>query len=187
MQLKENKVKYAGAVWDKLVLPKHRFIYWQVVNSQLITRDLLNRFVPIPDVNCPVYHQAEENYDHVAAKVKEWLGQVHWLISVKDLSDKCSTTQNNFRNRVINSVIAASLYQIWLNRNDCIFNLTCATPCKISRVVRSLVKIRILCLGPFKEDRMSRLVDAAIACCWQLAFGCGIAGFSSLFCWLVFE
>uniref|UniRef100_A0A803PUK6 Reverse transcriptase zinc-binding domain-containing protein n=1 Tax=Cannabis sativa TaxID=3483 RepID=A0A803PUK6_CANSA len=113
MQLKENKVKYAGAVWDKLVLPKHRFIYWQVVNSQLITRDLLNRFVPIPDVNCPVYHQAEENYDHVffecpfslqvAAKVKEWLGQVHWLISVKDLSDKCSTTQNNFRNRVINS------------------------------------------------------------------------------------
>ncbi|KAF4381895.1 hypothetical protein G4B88_024297 [Cannabis sativa] len=138
MQLKENKVKYAGAVWDKLVLPKHRFIYWQVVNSQLITRDLLNRFVPIPDVNCPVYHQAEENYDHVffecpfslqvAAKVKEWLGQVHWLISVKDLSDKCSTTQNNFRNRVINSVIAASLYQIWLNRNDCIFNLTCATP-----------------------------------------------------------
>uniref|UniRef100_A0A803QH52 Reverse transcriptase zinc-binding domain-containing protein n=1 Tax=Cannabis sativa TaxID=3483 RepID=A0A803QH52_CANSA len=114
MQLKENKVKYAGAVWDKLVLPKHRFIYWQVVNSQLITRELLNGIVPIPNV---------------AAKVNKWIGQVHWPISVKDLSDKCSTTQNNFRNRVINSVIAASLYQIWLNRNDCIFNLTCATPC----------------------------------------------------------
>uniref|UniRef100_A0A803PY01 Reverse transcriptase domain-containing protein n=1 Tax=Cannabis sativa TaxID=3483 RepID=A0A803PY01_CANSA len=168
MQLKENKVNYVGAVWDKLVLPKHRFIYWQVVNTQLITRDLLNRFVSIQDVNCPVCNQAEENHKHVffecpfskqvAAKVKEWLGQVHWPISVKDLNDKCSTTHNNLRNRVINFVIAASLYQIWLNRNDCIFNLTCATPCKISRVVRSLVKIRILCLGPFKEDKMTRFL-----------------------------
>ncbi|KAF4351437.1 hypothetical protein G4B88_024818 [Cannabis sativa] len=36
-------VEYARNIWSRMVLPKHRFIGWQVVNNQLLTRDNLSR------------------------------------------------------------------------------------------------------------------------------------------------
>uniref|UniRef100_A0A803PM50 Uncharacterized protein n=1 Tax=Cannabis sativa TaxID=3483 RepID=A0A803PM50_CANSA len=72
-QLTENRVDFAGWVWDRLVIPKHR---------------------------CPVCELKEESHDHVLfdrlfAKhvinhIWSWLGQVTWPTSISDLCDRIS-------------------------------------------------------------------------------------------------
>uniref|UniRef100_A0A803NM50 Reverse transcriptase zinc-binding domain-containing protein n=1 Tax=Cannabis sativa TaxID=3483 RepID=A0A803NM50_CANSA len=61
----ENRVDYAGWVWDRLVIPKHSFVYWQLLNLRLLTRDKLIRIMPIYDIRCLVCELKEESHDHV--------------------------------------------------------------------------------------------------------------------------
>ncbi|XP_062114711.1 uncharacterized protein LOC133825832 [Humulus lupulus] len=60
-----QKVLYAGTVWNKLLVPKHRFIYWQILNSQLLTRDHLSRIMPIHSAICPVCASVNESHSHL--------------------------------------------------------------------------------------------------------------------------
>ncbi|KAF4372715.1 hypothetical protein F8388_000882 [Cannabis sativa] len=43
LQVEAQEVKYSRAVWNKLIVPKHRFIFWQACNVQLLTRKRLLR------------------------------------------------------------------------------------------------------------------------------------------------
>ncbi|KAF4369387.1 hypothetical protein F8388_014227 [Cannabis sativa] len=52
--VEEDKVYYARAVWDKLIVPKHKFLFWQIANTQLLTRDFLSQILTIPSTLCPV-------------------------------------------------------------------------------------------------------------------------------------
>ncbi|KAF4349634.1 hypothetical protein F8388_003662 [Cannabis sativa] len=61
----ELKVDYAGAVWDNLIVLKHMFIYWQVVNKHLLTRDYLSRIINIQVELCPICDQEVESHDHL--------------------------------------------------------------------------------------------------------------------------
>ncbi|XP_060972599.1 uncharacterized protein LOC133038454 [Cannabis sativa] len=144
-QLTENRVDFAGWVWDRLVIPKHRFVYWQLLNSLLLTRDKLVRIMPIHDIRCPVCELKEESHDHVLfdclfAKhvinhIWSWLGQVTWPTSISDLCDRCFLARHDIQNRMINAVDAATFYLIWQNRNNCLFNLFCSSPRRISQDV----------------------------------------------------
>ncbi|KAF4352371.1 hypothetical protein G4B88_010697 [Cannabis sativa] len=90
------KVDFYGAIWDKLVVPKHRFIFWQIVNSQLLTQDYLHA---IPSHLCPVCEAKMETHDHlffncnfylqVSAAVKTWLGDFHWPSLTTELLNSC--------------------------------------------------------------------------------------------------
>ncbi|KAF4396323.1 hypothetical protein G4B88_019123 [Cannabis sativa] len=64
IKFEEVKVDYASASWDKLIVPKHKFIFWQILNSQLLTRDYLNRIIAIQSVLCPVCEAEVETHDH---------------------------------------------------------------------------------------------------------------------------
>ncbi|XP_062104226.1 uncharacterized protein LOC133815395 [Humulus lupulus] len=51
----QQQVGYHHTVWCQLSIPKHRFLLWQVVNSQLLTRDnMLSFCVPLESLMCPV-------------------------------------------------------------------------------------------------------------------------------------
>ncbi|KAF4381249.1 hypothetical protein G4B88_009577 [Cannabis sativa] len=60
-----NTVTYAGTDWNKLIMPKHRYIYWQVVNSQLLTRDNLSQFMTLSSTLCPIFECKNENHSHL--------------------------------------------------------------------------------------------------------------------------
>ncbi|XP_062115688.1 uncharacterized protein LOC133829876 [Humulus lupulus] len=59
-------VDYYSAVWCKLSLPKHRFLLWQVINEQLLTRDnLLKLHIVVPVHLCPVCSCFPESHQHL--------------------------------------------------------------------------------------------------------------------------
>ncbi|XP_062108200.1 uncharacterized protein LOC133819058 [Humulus lupulus] len=64
--LNQQLVGYYHAVWSKLNLPKHRFLLWQVINEQLLTRDNLIRLhIQVPILLCPVCGSYSENHHHL--------------------------------------------------------------------------------------------------------------------------
>ncbi|XP_062118784.1 uncharacterized protein LOC133832460 [Humulus lupulus] len=64
--LRQQPVGYHQVVWCKLSIPKHRFLLWQVVNSQLLTRDNMLRFcITIDCLLCPVCGSHNESHTHL--------------------------------------------------------------------------------------------------------------------------
>ncbi|XP_060960769.1 uncharacterized protein LOC133031305 [Cannabis sativa] len=117
-----------------MVLPKHRFIGWQIVNNQLLTRDNLSRFLSISSPLCPVCCRENESHQHLfvhccftrklTCEITKWCGQFDWP---DDLNRWFSKAANNMQESIINTVILATLYTVWTNRNSCIFELSCKT------------------------------------------------------------
>uniref|UniRef100_A0A803NFE9 Reverse transcriptase zinc-binding domain-containing protein n=1 Tax=Cannabis sativa TaxID=3483 RepID=A0A803NFE9_CANSA len=64
LQVEAQEVKYSRAVWNKLIVPKHIFIFWQACNVQLLTRDHLSKFLSLPSTLCPVCENDIETYTH---------------------------------------------------------------------------------------------------------------------------
>ncbi|XP_062113330.1 uncharacterized protein LOC133824458 [Humulus lupulus] len=58
----QDQVKYHHFVWNRMSVPKHRFIIWQVVNDNLLTRDHLQK---------------------VTLCIQSWLG-CKWRLRLKD-------------------------------------------------------------------------------------------------------
>ncbi|KAF4367812.1 hypothetical protein F8388_016635 [Cannabis sativa] len=149
--VKAHKVDYARNIWNRMVLPKHRFIGWQIVNNQLLTRDNLSRFLSISSPLCSVCCRENESHQHLfvhccftqklTGEITKWCGQFDWSV---DLNIWFSKAANSMQERVINTVILATLYIVWTNRNSCIFELSCKTVSTLSKEIKSCVKSRCL-------------------------------------------
>uniref|UniRef100_A0A803P4A6 Reverse transcriptase domain-containing protein n=1 Tax=Cannabis sativa TaxID=3483 RepID=A0A803P4A6_CANSA len=163
LSIEVAKAEYAKASWDKLIVPKHRFVFWQILNSQLLTRDYLGRFLSIQNVHCPVCEAEVETHEHlffnckftkqVIDAVMEWLGCFSWPRTNLELLNWCKNLNQQPQMRVLNIVIAATMYSIWKNRNSCVFYLCCAAPRRVSLDVRKTVQLRLLGKGPFEDCR----------------------------------
>ncbi|KAM6577500.1 hypothetical protein CsatB_029337 [Cannabis sativa] len=166
LQVEAQKVKYSRAIWNKLIIPKHRFILWQACNVQLLTRDHLSKFLFIPSILCPVCENDIETHTHLFfdcvfarktfVEIGKWLGVVDWPKEAEQIQQWCTRGPLDFKNRMINSVFAASLYLLWKNRNSCIFDLVCSSPLKLSMEIRKLSHYRILsltCNTSKKQDK----------------------------------
>ncbi|KAM6548127.1 hypothetical protein CsatB_019803 [Cannabis sativa] len=160
------KSSYATSIWHRFIVPKHRFIFWQIMNEQLLTRDLLSKFLPITSALCTVCEDAMESHNHlfidciftkkVIAGVENWAGILSWPKSFSELQQRCFPTKPDFAEQVLNSVFEATLYHIWRNRNDCLFNAMCLSASCISKSIRNVVKTRIIgfhCTSSKKKDR----------------------------------
>ncbi|KAF4403448.1 hypothetical protein G4B88_008094 [Cannabis sativa] len=171
--VEENQAVNAGAIWDKLVVPKHRFIYWQIFNTHLLTRDYLQQILVIPSNLCPVCDSALETHDHfyaiqVFAAVNKWMGNFQWPRSIEEMVRGCCNLKKNLTDRIINTVLADALYFLWKSRNKCIFDLSCLTPSCLSLGIKDTVRWRLISKGPFKDCKRNKyllnlLVSAAAA------------------------
>ncbi|KAF4376141.1 hypothetical protein G4B88_004945 [Cannabis sativa] len=113
----ETHFAYANAIWDTLVLPKHRFIFWQIANSHLLTRDYLHHIMVTPNNLCPVCEVEVETHDHiffncyytsqVFEAVNRWLGDFHWPRSTVEMLQFCSNATKDLTQRILNAVMAA--------------------------------------------------------------------------------
>ncbi|XP_062102994.1 uncharacterized protein LOC133813986 [Humulus lupulus] len=161
-----QRVVYAETVWNKLLVPKHRFIYWQIFNSQLLTRDHLSRFLPIQSSFCPVCDLVLETHSHLFmdcifsrrlfGEVSSWLGVFMWPKSFVELQDWCHLAVRGLKYQIMNVVLSATLYFIWKNRNKCIFESACSSASIISLEIRKVVKCRILGLGLLSFSKKDR-------------------------------
>ncbi|KAF4357844.1 hypothetical protein G4B88_027021 [Cannabis sativa] len=168
----ETPFACATAIWDTLVIPKHRFIFWQIVNSHLLTRDYLHHIMVTPNNLCPVCEAEVETHDHiffncyytsqVFEAVNRWLGDFHWPRSTVELLQYCSNASKDLTQRILIAVMAAVFYFLWKNRNKCVFDYCCMVPSKLSVEVRKIVQLRVMCKGPFKGDKRHRYLTNVV-------------------------
>ncbi|KAM6551839.1 hypothetical protein CsatB_001647 [Cannabis sativa] len=125
-----------------MVLPKHRFIGWQVVNNQLLTRDNLSRFLPISSPLCPVCCSENESHQHLfshcrftrrlVCEITKWCGHFDWPINFHRWFSEAA---NTLQKKIINTLILATIYSVWVNRNKCIFDLSCSIASSLNYVM----------------------------------------------------
>ncbi|KAF4382102.1 hypothetical protein F8388_001247 [Cannabis sativa] len=146
-----SAIDYARNIWNRMVLPKHRFIGWQIVNNQLLTRDNLSQFLPISSPLCPVCCQENESHQHLFVhccftrklngEINNWCGQFEWPV---DLNRWFSKTASNLQEKIIDTVILATLYTVWTNRNKCVFEMSCKSVSILSKEIKESIKSRCL-------------------------------------------
>ncbi|KAF4374709.1 hypothetical protein F8388_020230 [Cannabis sativa] len=141
----------ARNIWNRLILAKHRFVGWQIVNEQLLTRDKISKIMPIPTDMCPVCCTVMETHMHVFTicchmqrviqEVMSWCGVFCWP---NNINLWLSRPSNNLSDRILNAVVLATLYSVWKSRNGCIFEFKCKAVGSLSREIKEVVKQRVL-------------------------------------------
>ncbi|XP_062118369.1 uncharacterized protein LOC133831986 [Humulus lupulus] len=145
--LQVQQVDYYKAVWCKLSLPKHRFLLWQVVNSHLLTLDNLSRFkVHIESPLCPVCGEVDESHAHlffdcplskqVLAHVCDWLDGNGWPAEFDSWRVWLASRKSVFIHQIATMILVASVYSIWRNRNNCIFELSFKSTMSIAAEIK---------------------------------------------------
>ncbi|XP_062099886.1 uncharacterized protein LOC133805741 [Humulus lupulus] len=152
--LNQQIVDYKNAVWCRTILPKHMFLLWMVVNSFLLTRDNLAKCtIPLDSPLCPVCEDQWESHHHlffdcclskrILTRIFSWLGYHAWASSFSEWTMGLNLSLNNSMSLIINMVLAALVYQIWRNRNRCIYDGYSLTANCIAKDVITLVQYRL--------------------------------------------
>uniref|UniRef100_A0A803P4Q1 Reverse transcriptase domain-containing protein n=1 Tax=Cannabis sativa TaxID=3483 RepID=A0A803P4Q1_CANSA len=162
------RVDYARNVWHRLIMPKHRFIYWQVCNNHLLTRDNLRKLMSIDSSLCPVCESEIETHNHLfvdclytkrlAAATNSWFGNFQWPKDISELQKGTPKAAFNLRNQLQNAVLAAVLYFVWWNRNHCVFESKCMAVGSVSLMIKQIIKYRILCFTDRSNNKAGHYV-----------------------------
>ncbi|KAF4347151.1 hypothetical protein G4B88_007906 [Cannabis sativa] len=109
---KVPRVDYARNAWHRLIMPKHRFIYWQVCNNHLLTRDNLRKLMNIDSSLCPICENEIETHNHLcvdclytkrlAAATNSWFGNFQWPKDISELQKGTPKAAFNLRNQLQN-------------------------------------------------------------------------------------
>ncbi|XP_062114647.1 uncharacterized protein LOC133825762 [Humulus lupulus] len=128
----QDSVKYHPFVWNRMSVPKHRFITWQAVNEKLLTHDHLHRVLMLLDcLLCPVYELAAKNHEHlffdcnfsqqVVQQVQKRLG-CNWPLNFNEWTRWIEDMRGDLKTALVAAVFSATIYYIWYNRNTCVVN-----------------------------------------------------------------
>ncbi|XP_062093798.1 uncharacterized protein LOC133799825 [Humulus lupulus] len=153
--LQQNKVRFANVVWCSFSILKHRFVLWQSILGHLLTRDNLTiRQIPLDSPLCPVCEIDLESHAHlffdylysqqVLIKVADWLGMAIWPSKFCDWIAWMDGRPKGLTQRVLAAVLAATVYFIWLNRNNCVFNFAVISSNRILYLIKTSLKVRLL-------------------------------------------
>ncbi|XP_062114689.1 uncharacterized protein LOC133825809 [Humulus lupulus] len=161
-------VSWSKIVWDRLSIPKHRFVLWLVMLQRLRTRNQLHKFQPLMDQSCLLYGDDIESIDHLffhchysrvcLQKLKQGLGWnsaslnlmhlIRWIHKAK----RMSVIWKSF----LYAALAALVYHLWRVRNDVFWNNKLwLVDNTVQRVIREL-QVRITLVMPKKAKSIDR-------------------------------
>lgn len=127
---KQKKLDIHFALWHNMVLPRHSFILWVIVQRRLLTLDRLQTCIPlVSEVSCVLCEERLETHDHlffecsyswrllhlctswmaltaVPHKLQQWH---HWLAHV--------TRRKLWKYGAWSAMFAVLIYHIWEERN----------------------------------------------------------------------
>ncbi|XP_062075340.1 uncharacterized protein LOC133779387 [Humulus lupulus] len=152
--INQHIVAYKEGIWCRTILPKHRFLLWMVINSFLLTRDNLAKCtIPIDSHLCPVCEDQVESHIHlffdcylsqkILHCIISWLGFHAWASSFSAWTVGLNLSQHNRMSMTINMILATAVYQIWRNRNRCIYDGFSLSANCIAKEIVTLVQYRI--------------------------------------------
>ncbi|XP_010693792.1 uncharacterized protein LOC104906699 [Beta vulgaris subsp. vulgaris] len=131
LKLMEGKpnVQWAKAIWNRMSLPKHKFIAWIGIQARLKTKDKLYQFNINPDDRCCLCGAETESHAHLffncvyskelIKKLLIWVDVNYATRSIQQWFRwiRSSYSGSKLRKSIMCTVIAAAIYQIWRNRN----------------------------------------------------------------------
>ena len=148
--------------------PKYRFCAWLAIQDGLKTRERLRKIQLCVDASCLFCDSSCETQDHLFFEchysckiweaIKLWL-QVHTsrlrlLDFMKWLDSRCKGSR--IRKSVIGSALCATIYFIWKERNNALWNAKIATVDHVISCIKFNVKHRVCANLPKKCARADR-------------------------------
>ncbi|KAF4396737.1 hypothetical protein F8388_004705 [Cannabis sativa] len=100
------KLPWCNLVWDRLIIPKNRFIVWLVFWKRLNTKERVSRYQSI-DTTCVLCG----NEDETTEDIVKLLHACHH-----------SKRFNAARKSMVSTIIASLVYHIWKARNEVLWN-----------------------------------------------------------------
>ena len=124
-----EEVRWHRQVWERMVMPKHRFLFWLVMHRRLRTRENLWQLGLISENLCLLCGMRVESIEHLyfectyskecISKVRK---QLEWNSKGNTLNEVLRWVKNakvtNLKKRCMYSIIAAIVHHIWRVRND---------------------------------------------------------------------
>lgn len=127
---KKNHVEWSNIVWFSRNIPKHAFILWLAIQNRLSTQEKLLQWGVIDDMKCVFCSARVENMNHlffgcpyagriwkdiqqrclISRQIGTWQDEVKWMVQV------CK--KDSLSVFIIKIGFAASVYHIWLERNN---------------------------------------------------------------------
>ncbi|XP_062085304.1 uncharacterized protein LOC133791390 [Humulus lupulus] len=157
----KEKVPSASVIWCNLSLPKHKFILWQASLRHLLTRDnLLRCHLQLTSYLCPICEVQQECHEHlffqyqfaqqVRNRVASWLGSEVWPECFHEWINWMEGKPKGIQQKVVAGGLAASVYLVWWNRNQCLFNSFSVSVSKTVSQVQECVRARVSILSQAK-------------------------------------
>ncbi|XP_056688846.1 uncharacterized protein [Spinacia oleracea] len=142
------KVYWASAVWCRLGQAKHRFITWLAVLERLNTKDRLRQFGLSMDDLCLLCGAATENHNHLFFGCHFSYQCWSHIASFLHISlTKCSLPQlirwihrrniSKFRKGVYYTFVWCTVYHIWKERNNSLWNNQISCIDKVCSMIKS--------------------------------------------------
>ncbi|GAV92258.1 zf-RVT domain-containing protein, partial [Cephalotus follicularis] len=125
-----TQVAWYSVVWHPYSIPKQAFCLWMTIRGALRTKDKLVAMGVLSNANCAFHCGEPETRDHLffqcpysASVWKEILGLcqiVRPILPWQDEVDWMSTyaTGNQFHQTLRKLALAASVYHLWIERNN---------------------------------------------------------------------
>ncbi|XP_062083474.1 uncharacterized protein LOC133789725 [Humulus lupulus] len=149
--------KYHQFVWNRMSIPKHKFITWQVVNSKLLTRDhLLRVFMVLDSVLCSICELVDESHNHlffdclfsqqVVQLIQGWvrctwpIGFTAWTVWIEDMKEGIHAS-------LVAAVFSATVYYLWHNRNICYIHHYSLSVKVVVDLIKKDIMFRLSCFN----------------------------------------
>ncbi|XP_062075984.1 uncharacterized protein LOC133780125 [Humulus lupulus] len=171
--LTHQKVSWHREVWNRTIIPKHRFILWLAVLDRLQLKDRLFRFNITTDYLCLLCGSNRETREHVffychlssscLRQIKSWLGWKTAATTTHKLLRwiaKARLTQ--FRKQVFIVSLTALIYQVWWCRNEALWNqkvypatiLVQRTQFNVKHIIRSIMPNKIQLMDRYWFEKL---------------------------------
>ncbi|XP_062075418.1 uncharacterized protein LOC133779475 [Humulus lupulus] len=152
--LVQQRDEFYRTIWSRIILPNHRFMLWQVVNSHLLTRDNLSRMqVQLASELCNVCDRMQESHSHIFFEcifstqlvkcIFDRLGFDAWPLDYHNWLVWLARARKRVTAEIVNLVCAAVIYSIWINRNQCFYEGYSSTVLKLTQDIKYTTKYRL--------------------------------------------
>ncbi|KAI3451323.1 hypothetical protein Pfo_007988 [Paulownia fortunei] len=150
-------------VWNPCIIPKHAFILWLSAKSRLCTKDKL-QFLDI-DKACALCGLQEESQQHlfftcnissaIWRHIRVWLGITRSMTTI---------ARTSWKSKAKRIALAYSVYQIWIARNQMIFeglgpktnNIICKIKIQVYKVMFTLYPLILI---QFEDNARGTIVS----------------------------
>ncbi|XP_010684605.1 uncharacterized protein LOC104899165 [Beta vulgaris subsp. vulgaris] len=162
-----TRVHWDKYVWNRLSIPKHRFVIWLAMKRRLQTTEHLHRIGVSNTSNCLICGNGVEDHVHlffscyysekILKKVKDWMGIKTQKQELMELIRWLSRSNHSkFQKQVLAAVWAAMVYYIWGARNDAYWNSQVVNIDTIVHRIQKMVIERVYSVLPKKLSRKDR-------------------------------